>query len=426
MWVDQMNNRDYVVHHGGAVPANYAWNSASNEAVRDGLVSLQDTLLVDWLLGEEAMLVEGTLDTAERAALATFLNSGRALLISGSYLAWDLGEVGRAPAFLNDVLRTGYVISDAETSTVQPVAGGAFAGLGIFTFDAPDAYLVDAPDVLTPLNGATAALSYAGGVGGTAAIQHAEGCQRLLVLGFPLEAVPQPSRGAVMTRALDYLSACLVPDTTIAIPQASGAYSMTPAFTGSAFAWGLTGVSVQVQRSDPEDAFWTGTSWGAATWLTATGASPWSYPLPALVDEGAYTVTARAESIRDGSAWVDPTPATATFTYDVTPPLTPTLITPTGSIYLRTPVLVFQWTAPQDAGSPLGYQLEAIAQVDGSVYIYNVPTTTFMTTLPTDVYTWRVRAIDTAGNVGPWSNTAVFEVEVKQVFLPLVMHQYEK
>lgn len=416
MWVNQMNSRDYVVHHGGAVPSTYAWNSASNEAVRDGLVSLQDTLLVDWLLGEEATLEDGTLNVAERAALTAFLDSGRALLISGAYLAWDLDGMGRAPAFMREVLRAGYVAGDAGTYSVQPVADGAFAGLGTLTFDAPDVYVVAAPDVLTPLNGATAALSYAGGLGGTAAVQYVEGCQRALVLGFPLEAVPQPSRSAVMARALDYLAACLTPDTMIAMPQASGAYSVTPAFDGSALGWGLTGVTVQVQRAS-DNAYWTGANWGAATWLVASGTASWSYPLPMLAEEGNYTVRARAASTRAGSVYLDPTPALATFTYDVTPPLTPTLITPTGGVFLRTPSLVFQWTAPEDAGSPLAYQL------DVGTRVFSALTTTYMVTLPTGVYTWRVRAVDAAGNVGPWSESAVFEVEVKQVFLPLAMRQ---
>jgi N-acetylmuramoyl-L-alanine amidase len=424
MWVNRMNSRDYVVHHGNAIPVAYAWNSASNEVVRDGLVSLQDTLIVDWLLGEEAALGDGTLNAAERAALTAFLNSGRALLISGSYLAWDLDAMGRAPTFMREMLRAGYVVSDAGTSTVQPVTGSAFGGLGAFTFDAPDVYLVDRPDVLTPLNGAAAALSYAGGVGGTAAIQYAAGCQRLLVLGFPLEAVPQASRSAVMARALNYLSACSTPETTITTPQSSGAYSITPAFAGSASGWELTGVSVQVQRAS-DGAYWTGASWGTATWLTATGTSSWNYPLPVLADEGDYIVRARAVSTRDGSVWLDPTPATATFTYDVTPPLTPTLITPTGGVFLRTPSLVFAWTAPEDLGSPLAYQLEVSAHT-GSVRHCNTSTTTFETTLPTGVYAWRVRAVDAAGNVGPWSASAVFELEVEQVFLPLVMRRHEK
>ena len=148
--------------------------------------------------------------------------------------------------------------------------------------------------------------------------------------------------------------------------------------------------------------------------------------MPTLSDEGLYTVTARAESTHDGSLWLDPTPALATFTYDVTPPLTPTLITPTGGVFLRTPVLVFRWTAPVDTGSSLGYQLEVVAQANAAVRVYTTPATTYTTTLPTGVYTWRVRAIDAAGNAGPWSMIGSFEVEVEQVFLPLLMRWYEK
>ncbi|HOT90480.1 MAG TPA: N-acetylmuramoyl-L-alanine amidase [Anaerolineae bacterium] len=205
MWLDRMNRRDAVVAHGLSVPIFYAWNSASNEAVADGLVSLQDALMVDWILGEESTSEDGTLNTAERAALTTYLNSGRALLISGTNLAWDLEAQGRAPMFLRETLHTGYVADDAGTYAVQPTVDGAFAGLTAFTFDAQDEYDAGAPDVLMPLNGATAALGYVGGTGGDAAIQYVTGNQRLLVLGFPLEGIPRPARDRVMARALDFL-----------------------------------------------------------------------------------------------------------------------------------------------------------------------------------------------------------------------------
>src|SRR5690606_29840343 len=52
MWLDRMNSRAYVVHHGQAVPTGYAWDSASNEAVAAGHVTLGAYDVVDWILGE--------------------------------------------------------------------------------------------------------------------------------------------------------------------------------------------------------------------------------------------------------------------------------------------------------------------------------------------------------------------------------------
>ncbi len=408
MWVRRMNSRDYVVAHGNAVPAAYAWNSASDEAVADGLVTLQDVWLVDWLLGEEGSLEDGTLNAAERDRLRTFLESGRALLIGGTNLAWDLEALGRDAAFLRETLHTAYITDDAQTYTVQPVAGSAFAGLASFSFDVAGVYDADAPDGLWPLDGALPALEYVAGAGGIAATQFVADCQRLVVLGFPLEVVPRPARDSLMARALDFLGACAIPETFIVTPQAGAAYNVTPPLTGTAQGWALTAVTVQMQRGS-DGKFWNGAAWGAATWLTATGTTAWNYALPVLTVEGNYTVTARAQGMQ-----LDPTPALAVFTYDVTPPLSPTPITPTGGVFLRTPALVFRWNAPEDKGSPLTYQLEVGTRV------FHASTTVYTAALSTGRYTWRVRAVDAAGNVGPWSLSADFAVEVEQVFLPLV------
>ena len=161
MWIAQINDRDYVVHHGDAVPANYAWDSASNEAVVDGFVALADYSIVDWLLGEESDIVDGSLNAAERTVLTSYLDSGHSLLISGSEFARDLAW--RAPTFLPDVLHTDYVTDTAETFDVESATGGVFDGLADFTFNMPGEYLADAPDVLSPSVDASAALAYVGG-----------------------------------------------------------------------------------------------------------------------------------------------------------------------------------------------------------------------------------------------------------------------
>ena len=47
------------------------------------------------------------------------------------------------------------------------------------------------------------------GGGGTAAVQYADGCERLIYFGFPFETIWPSERAAVMERALDFLAPCL-------------------------------------------------------------------------------------------------------------------------------------------------------------------------------------------------------------------------
>jgi hypothetical protein len=97
---------------------------------------------------------------------------------------------------------------------------------------------------------------------------------------------------------------------------------------------------------------------------------------------------------------------------DLTDPLTPTLNTPANASSFTGPDFTFSWTNASDSGSPLA----------DSIYIYNTATlaavrkayystTTILTdTIKTGTYYWRVKAIDKAGNVGPFSLTRSFTV----------------
>ncbi len=414
LWLDRLNRRDYAVHHGQAIPAQYAWDSASNEAVYDDLVNLRHYQVVDWLLGEESSSADGTLNPAERAALAAFLANDGALFISSAELAWDLEEIGRDPNFLHQTLRTDYIADDAGTYTVSAVAGGAFAGLPDFTFDAPGEYDADYPDVIAPYPGgdATETLRYGGGTGGVAAVQFAQGCRRYLGLGFPFEVIRPEFRGAVMTAALDFLGVCLqAADTSIAQPQANGYYSSTPAFNGVATGGGIVRIEVQIRR-DGDHSFWTGSEWGAQTWVTAAGTTAWAYALPALTD-GAYSLQARAVVTQP-----EATPAAAGFIYDATPPLAPTPVEPTGTVTIWQPAL--RWLAPADNGSPLSYQIE----LDGQ--IHPATGTSYPVSPGAGAHSWRVRAVDAANNIGPWSVPMNFTIEVESValYLPLVLRDY--
>jgi len=236
MLLDRMNRYNYVIQHGQAIAA-YAFDSASNEAVQVGTVSLNDYTIVDWILGEESYDDE-TLNSAEQALIKAHLDSGGALFISGSEIAWDLDHLGRPEdrEFYRGYLRASYVGDDAGTYEVAPTAGSAFAGLGAFRFDAPGMYDADYPDQLSPSNGSSEALRYAGGAGGSAALQYADGCERVITFGFPFETIKPSRRPAVMDRVLGFLDDCFAtPPPSLLLfdvwlPQVLRGYETPPAY----------------------------------------------------------------------------------------------------------------------------------------------------------------------------------------------------
>ncbi len=418
MFLDRMNARNYVLQHGQAIPIPF--DSASNEAVRDGDVSLTDYRLVDWILGEESA-PDQTLDPVERALLRAYLEGGGALFLSGTEIGWHLDHLGADPDFYRNTLRARYVADDAGTYVVTPTAGSIFAGLGPFRFDAPGMYDPDYPDVISPTAGSVAALEYVGGTGGVAAVQYADGCRRLVYFAFPFETVDPSARPAVMARALDFLDECLAATVSVSIlsPAPGSAHNSPPSFTGTATATvgTLAQVEVQIRRADQ---YWSGSGWvSEPRWLTATGTLVWAYDLaPALGADGDYHLQARAVVAGWPAAEASPVARTF-FTYDTRPPAPATLITPTGGVVLRAlsgPTL--RWIPPPpDGGTPLA----SVVALDGEI----LTTTTAFVYTPTAVaegpHTWGVQMVDGAGNRSPWVTDTFFFVAPYRLFLPLVL-----
>jgi hypothetical protein len=114
-----------------------------------------------------------------------------------------------------------------------------------------------------------------------------------------------------------------------------------------------------------------------------------------------------------GESGVSSTPFTTRSIYiDLTNPLAATLNSPANAATITGPDFTLSWTNGTDSGSPLS----------DSVYIYENATFTVLrkayftaTTILTDTiadgtYYWRVKAIDKAGNLGPFSTTRSFTV----------------
>jgi hypothetical protein len=214
---------NYTVQHANSIAAKggYGIDSCSNDAINLGQYLLSDYNIVVWIGGQqaEADTSDNVNDTAfrpaEQTALTNYLVGGGCLMISGSELAWDFGRPGVSftnQTFLAEYLKAGLSNDDANTYNALGNAG-IFTGLGTVNFDngSGTTYDVSLPDVLSPVRGSTACMSYSGGVGGTAAIQYAGAfgnsaeTGKLVYMGFPFETITnETTRNNVMSRVLDF------------------------------------------------------------------------------------------------------------------------------------------------------------------------------------------------------------------------------
>jgi N-acetylmuramoyl-L-alanine amidase len=210
MVLDRMNRGNYLVEHARAFPAPFAFDGATRDAVIADAVELPDYVLVDWQSGLDwRYRSQGGIDAAVQGRLSSYLGAGRALLISGGDIGWDLVGNNQGPDFYRNWLRADYRLDDSDAYLVAPAPGSAFDGLAPIALDdgSHGVYNVRWPDQIVPSGGATEALSYAGGSGGTAAVQYA-GSYRLIMLAFPLETVyDDGARQALLWRAIPWLLA---------------------------------------------------------------------------------------------------------------------------------------------------------------------------------------------------------------------------
>jgi hypothetical protein len=217
------NTRDFVRHYVPEVRAqSRRFDTATNEAVAQGLVDLASYAAVIWILGAESTADE-TFSSGEQARVQAYLDAGGALFVSGSEIGWDLDSRGTASdrAFMHNYLKSAYV-ADApgnQSNTWYRITGtaeGAFAGFPEFSFDngTQGTYNVSWPDVLTGMNGGGIVLRYAGaatpngaGVGFRGRFPGSSGAEGVvLVFGFPFETVyPAAVRTSLMEGILDYV-----------------------------------------------------------------------------------------------------------------------------------------------------------------------------------------------------------------------------
>ncbi|MBN1880226.1 N-acetylmuramoyl-L-alanine amidase [bacterium] len=208
MFLNRMNTYSYCVIHAAAA-AGYpcGFDSCVNEVVESGAIDLNEYKAVDWIMGEEST-VDETFSSVEQAVVASYLDDGGGLFVSGSEITWDLDAYGSISdrSFCGNYLKAGYDVDDAGSDTLVPVAGGIFDGLGtiVFDYDQFEIYASEYPDGLTTENGSVGAMMFAGT--SFNAVVVFDGSFRVVTMGCPFETIlSSGDRTAVMNKILHFL-----------------------------------------------------------------------------------------------------------------------------------------------------------------------------------------------------------------------------
>lgn len=159
-----------------------------------------------------------TLDDDDRAALATYLDAGGALFISGQDVGWDHNDQGGAAIlWYRNYLNANYIADDTNDYTLYGVPGDAISdGMSITISGGDGANNQEYPDDIDPYDAdAHVILSYNASQNG--AIAADTGTYRVVYLAFGFEAINNATdRAQVMQRSMDWL----LPDLT-AVPGAT-------------------------------------------------------------------------------------------------------------------------------------------------------------------------------------------------------------
>ena len=114
------------------------------------------------------------------------------------------------------------------------------------------------------------------------------------------------------------------------------------------------------------------------------------------------------------------------FTLDTHPPGVPALLYPPNGSYLATADVTFQWGSVADPGSgaklsPVRYIIEISSISMGNTICDTTDTNTYQVVLAEDMYMWRVRAFDVAGNEGVFSSPDTFGIDLIPPSVPLLI-----
>ena len=247
------NTFNFIRQHGSAFHAQgYPFDTATNEAVMEGDINLDNYAVVDWILGEEGTATS-SFTGSEQDLVKSYLENGGFLFVSGSEIGYDLSSQGSATdnQFFQDYLKADY-ISDAAggqqgTYSGYGVSNSLLDGISDITFDngTHGTYDVDWPDGIKPVNGAEVCakfndVDYAtrGGMGisytGTFGNSSENGGVVFLSVGFET-IYPESKRDQLLDRILNFYETelSIVNNSHVSLPEEVSIHALYPNPTNS-------------------------------------------------------------------------------------------------------------------------------------------------------------------------------------------------
>lgn len=204
------NTFDYPFIHGKAIQATgkYSFVSCSDEAVENGLVTLEEYPIVDYILGLEkedtgARTYYKTFSSAMQRIINSYCLSGGNLFISGAYVGSDMSSTQGNREFTENTLKYGY--QSSLTNKTSEKINGLGRTISIPRLPNENSYAVTSPDCIVPVGSAFSVFTYAPG-NQSAGIAY-KGNYRTFVLGFPFESIRSDAdRASIMAGILGFFT----------------------------------------------------------------------------------------------------------------------------------------------------------------------------------------------------------------------------
>ena len=180
------------------------------------VATLQSYEIVIWFTSDD---YQNTLTSTDQSNLATFLNNGGKLFISGQDIGYNANSGGWTQ-WIADNLHASYVADDTDGTNVDGVSGDAvFDGVS-YAIGGGDGGGNNAyPDQISATNGGVLCLEYDNTTSLGAAVRY-NGTSRVVYFGFNFEAISYASdREDALSRILDFLGVDSTPVLNVSSPK---------------------------------------------------------------------------------------------------------------------------------------------------------------------------------------------------------------